>query len=306
MCCHRRVPASTNAATDNKLSCTGATVFSQTCFQEVPWAPNTCHPRPPLSGIVARCVRWHHVYLSCEVNSESCCAQVRVGCVRLTTERTQPQTSNRAASFSFSLPFIPWLRVPGPVFYTGRIFANTCDASAVSCVVTRFPPPPLLSMTNSLTVFSVSGRLLPPPDYFPWLPLSVPLPLPLLPFPVPSLCLQFLQSFINCPSLPQLWQIRESLPRPLPVPFDTASTSSGWVPEFEVFLSSQRVRSCGRCSCATDVDHFSLEVVPFFQPLGVHHEVWRKLTVSQPVQDHSDFQCWWPSFATSVLESQHG
>ena len=42
------------------------------------------------------------------------------------------------ARFRFWLLFIPWLRVPGPVFLASLTFKNNCDASAVSCVVTKF------------------------------------------------------------------------------------------------------------------------------------------------------------------------
>ena len=70
---------------------------------------------------------------------------------------------------------LPVLRVPAPVVFASLASFNDCDASAVSCVVT-------VSHTRQhRACVSVPGRHLVPPDPLPWLPVSVPLPLPFLP-----------------------------------------------------------------------------------------------------------------------------
>ena len=58
--------------------------------------------------------------------------------LRLTTGRTEPLTCKSASDFRFRLLFIPLLCVPTPVFIASFTFTNNVDASAVSCVVTKF------------------------------------------------------------------------------------------------------------------------------------------------------------------------
>ena len=98
----------------------------------------------------------------CQVKSRSLQLQSqlrKLQCVRLTNEKTQPQTSNRAASFRFRLQFLPLLRVPGPVFVTILPFANNSDASAVCCVVSTFPT--IESVLSSHCTLDTSHSLFP-------------------------------------------------------------------------------------------------------------------------------------------------
>ena len=134
----------------------------------------------------------------------------------------------------------------------------------------------------------------------PLLPLSVPLPLP---FPLPVLNQQ---SFIRCPRFPTV--VTDSR--------FAASTRAcalrhcinvQWLnSRVRTVLPGQSVYCCCRCYCASDVDYFSLEVVPFFQPLCVHHEVRRKIAVSKSDKNHSGVLRRRHRFATHVLEGTHG
>ena len=92
------------------------------------------------------------------------------------------------------------------------------------------------------------------------------------PFPLPPVFLPLLdqQSFVECPIVPQFWQNRDSVPAGLLRHCINVRRLSFRV---RSVLPGKGVGFCGRYSCASDVDHFSLETVPLFQPLCVHREV---------------------------------
>ena len=191
----------------------------------------------------------------------------------LSIERTQPQTAHRASSFRFKLLFIPLLHVTGPIVVTSPTFTSKCDASAISCSVTRFS-----------TRQAVYSCLLVPPDYLPLL-------LFVRAFALAFLALSFASSFLVFARPTAFHQVSR---------FPTVVTDSRFAASTlahslrycitvhqlnsrDQSLLFQSVSSCGRHSCASDAD-IGLEDVPFFQPLGVHHDVTqaRRLVCSRP------------------------
>ena len=188
-------PVSTNAATDNKFLLHRCNRRFRKCvlnrsFKHYWFCCATSHGflGSMLSGMVAHCVACIYGYFSSRVKSERL-----VRCVRLSTERKQPQSSNHASVSGSGCCSL--LRATGPVIFTSLTFFNDCDAFAISCIVTRFH----ISSSSQCSASQVDSWHL-------WILYPCCRCLAFLALPAASsfLLLPDQQSQIRCPGFPQL------------------------------------------------------------------------------------------------------